>query len=183
MLSDLQAALIAEPDNPEAAALLHHRSVTVEKACNSWASIRSHYLYHFFKQLLSPIPKSRARLSNEIWREIISYLPRKDLKSLLFVPHAISRIASQLLFRELNLYFGNMCGIDEEIDAWNHADNKDEDVRHALRSADILTRIIVDVSFAGAVRTLKIYAPTHDKDGTMAFQTGTCLNLVPFDWP
>ncbi|KAF8729792.1 hypothetical protein AX14_006040 [Amanita brunnescens Koide BX004] len=157
---DLQAALIAEPDNPEAAALLHHRSVTVEK-------------------LLSPIPKSRARLSNEIWREIISYLPRKDLKSLLFVPHAISRIASQLLFRELNLYFGNMCGIDEEIDAWNHADNKDEDVRHALRSADILTRIIVDVSFAGAVRTLKIYAPTHDKDGTMAFQTGMLTNALP----
>ena len=175
--SDLQAALIAEPDNPEAAALLHHRSVTVEKACGS-RSIRPHYLYNFFKQLLSPLPKSRQRLSNEIWREIISYLPRKDLKSLLFVPHAISRIASQLLFRELNLYFGNICGGDEEIESWKHTDNKDEDIRHALRSADILTRIIVDISFAGAVRTLKIYAPTHDKDGTMAFQTGTRLNPV-----
>jgi hypothetical protein len=54
----------------------------------------------------------------------------------------------------------------------------DEDIRHALRSADILTCIIFDISFAGAVRTLKIYAPAHDKDGTMAFQTGTWLNHV-----
>jgi len=29
--TDLQAALDAEPDNPEAKALLHQRSVTVEK--------------------------------------------------------------------------------------------------------------------------------------------------------
>lgn len=94
------------------------------------------------------------------------------------MPHAISRIASHLLFRELNLYFGNVCDADEKIDSWNHTDDKDEDIRHALRSADILTRIIVDISFAGAVRTLKIYAPTHDKDGTMAFQTGTWLNPV-----
>lgn len=32
MIQDLQAALAAEPDNPEAKALLHQRSVTVEKA-------------------------------------------------------------------------------------------------------------------------------------------------------
>lgn len=94
------------------------------------------------------------------------------------MPHAISRIASQLLFRELNLYFGDICGVDEENDSWNHTDNKDEDTRHALRSADILTRIIVDIGFAGAVRTLKIYAPTNDEDGTMAFQTGTWLHPV-----
>lgn len=31
MGEDLQAALVAEPDNPEAKALLHQRSVTVEK--------------------------------------------------------------------------------------------------------------------------------------------------------
>lgn len=31
MTTDLQAALDAEPDNPEAKALLHQRSVTVEK--------------------------------------------------------------------------------------------------------------------------------------------------------
>ncbi|KAK2462534.1 hypothetical protein APHAL10511_005504 [Amanita phalloides] len=160
---DLQAALNAEPGNPEATALLHRRSVTVEK-------------------LLSPLPKSRERLSTEIWREIALYLPRKDLKSLLFVPHAISRVASQLLFRELDLYFGHVSDMDEEVDSWNHAptsDTKDEDVRHAFRSADILTRIIVDGKFAGAVRTLKIYAPTHDKDGTMAFQTGMLTNALP----
>lgn len=31
MTKDLQAALEADPDNPEAKALLHQRSVTVEK--------------------------------------------------------------------------------------------------------------------------------------------------------
>jgi len=33
--TDLQAALDAEPDNPEAKALLHQRSVTVEKVDTS----------------------------------------------------------------------------------------------------------------------------------------------------
>lgn len=35
MATDLQAALDAEPDNPEAKALLHQRSVTVEKVDTS----------------------------------------------------------------------------------------------------------------------------------------------------
>ncbi|KAF8637727.1 hypothetical protein AX17_002615 [Amanita inopinata Kibby_2008] len=161
---DLQAALIAEPDNPEAKALLHQRSVSVEK-------------------LLSPLPRSRERLSIEIWREIASYLPRKDLKSLLFVPHVISRVASQRLFRELDLYFCGISDSEDDVDTWGHPSSppisKDEDVRHAHRSADILTHIIVDNAFAGAVRTLKIYTPTRDKDGTMAFQTGMLTNALP----
>ncbi len=52
-------------------------------------------------------------------------MPRKDLKSLLFVPHAVSRVASQLLFRELDLYFGNICGGDEDVNSWNQTSSSD----------------------------------------------------------
>lgn len=106
-------------------------------------------------------------------------MPRHDLKALLFVPHAISRLASQLLFRELDLHFCGSTDFDEDSDTWSpHASpplSKELDTRHAQRSADILTRIIVDPVFAGAVRTLRIYAPRRDKDGSMAFQTGAFL--------
>ncbi|KAF9461353.1 hypothetical protein BDZ94DRAFT_1310625 [Collybia nuda] len=156
---DLQAALNAEPDNPEAKALLHQRSVTVEK-------------------LLSPLPQKKERFSTEIWREIALYLPRQDLKALLFIPHTISRVASQLLFRNLDLHFG---AIEEELqgDRWSSGLPliRGEDSRDAQRSADILTRIIVDPVFASAVRTLRIYAPL--RDGSMAFQTGMLTNALP----
>ncbi|KAF8873172.1 hypothetical protein CPB84DRAFT_1818005 [Gymnopilus junonius] len=155
---DLQAALAAEPDNPEAKALLHQRSVTVEKV--------------------------KERISTEIWREIALHLPRRDLKSLLFVPHRISRIASQLLFWELDLYFTRVDGDDDHPDTFiaDHrmsVTQRDDDARHAQRSADILTRIIVDPAFASAVRTLRIFASRRDKDGSMAFQTGMLTNALP----
>ncbi|KAF8883554.1 hypothetical protein BD779DRAFT_1539533 [Infundibulicybe gibba] len=157
---DLQAALAAEPDNPEAKALLHQRSVTVEK-------------------LLSPLPRNKDRFSVEIWREIALFLPRRDLKALLFVPHALSRVASQLLFRELDLHFGTI-DLEEETDSWPVV-NKDQaqDSWQAQRSADILTQIIINPAFASAVRTLKIYAPKRDRDGSMAFQTGMLTNALP----
>ncbi|KAG6883754.1 hypothetical protein C0993_003992 [Termitomyces sp. T159_Od127] len=160
MSQDLQAALVAEPDNPEAKALLHQRSVTVEK-------------------LLSPLPAKKERFSIEIWHEIALYLPRHDLKALLFIPHTISRVASQLLFRKLDLHFG---GIDAEEDLWIHHAGEAgfaDDARHAQRSADILTRIIVDLKFASAVRTLRIYAPLRDRDGALAFQIGMLTNALP----
>ncbi|KAF9529942.1 hypothetical protein CPB83DRAFT_851864 [Crepidotus variabilis] len=167
---DLQAALAAEPDNPEAMALFHQRSVTVEK-------------------LLSPLPKPsfRDRISTEIWREVALYLPRRDLKALLFIPHCLSRIASQLLFRELNLHLsgsvleGNDAHYSDtyQYDPRVVATQKDEDARQAQRSADILTRIIVDPSFANSVRTLRIYTSRKEKDGVLAFQTGMLTNAMP----
>ncbi|KAJ7826991.1 hypothetical protein B0H14DRAFT_3873846 [Mycena olivaceomarginata] len=135
---DLQAALVAEPDNPEAKALLHHRSVAVEK-------------------LLAPVlPASKGRFSDEIWREIALWLPRRDLKTLLFVPNALSRVASQLLFRRLDLHLA----------------------AYAQRTADILTRVIVDPSFGGFVRTLCIYSYATGKDESMAFQMGMLANAL-----
>ena len=53
----------------------------------------------------------------EIWREIALFLPRRDLKTLLFVPHILSRVASQLLFRELDLHFSSSdAGMGESED-------------------------------------------------------------------
>ncbi|KAG5638689.1 hypothetical protein H0H81_010914 [Sphagnurus paluster] len=162
---DLQAALVAEPDNPEAKALLHQRSVTVEK-------------------LLAPLPPRKNTFSVEIWREIALYLPRHDLKALLFIPCAVSQVASQLLFQKLDLHFGGIDSEEGRADVWTHHTGdlclvKDEDARHAQRSADILTRIIVDPRFAMSVRTLRIYAPMRDRDGSMAFQTGMLTNALP----
>ncbi|GLB44437.1 hypothetical protein LshimejAT787_1700640 [Lyophyllum shimeji] len=162
---DLQAALVAEPDNPEAKALLHQRSVTVEK-------------------LLAPLPPRKERFSVEIWREIARYLPRHDLKALLFVPHAVSRVASQLLFQQVDLHFGGIDAEEGRSDLWTHHHAEDltvareDDARHAQRSADILTCIIVDPAFASSVRTLRIYAPMRDRDGAMAFQTGMLTNAL-----
>lgn len=66
-----------------------------------------HPLTHPPTQLLAPLPTHhfKERISNEVWREIALHLPRRDLKALLFVPHPLSRIASQLLFWELDLHF------------------------------------------------------------------------------
>ncbi|KAJ7100147.1 hypothetical protein B0H15DRAFT_818894 [Mycena belliarum] len=146
---DLQAALVADPDNPEAKALLHHRSVAVEK-------------------LLSPVlPTSKGRFSDEIWREIALWLPRRDLKTLLFVPNSLSRVASQLLFRKLGLHLSLP------------PDHDDVAGVHAQRSADILTRVITDPPFGSFVRTLCIYSHAVGKDESMAFQIGMLANALP----
>ncbi|CAK5263110.1 unnamed protein product [Mycena citricolor] len=148
---DLQAALAAEPDNPEAKALLHRRSISVEK-------------------LLAPLPTltAQARFSNEIWREIALWLPRRDLKTLLSVPNALSRVASRLLFRRLDLHLS--VPPDHDVDAGPGA--------AARRTADILTRIIEDASFSGSVRTLCVFSYATGKDESMAFQIGMLSNAI-----
>ncbi|KAJ6623273.1 hypothetical protein B0H10DRAFT_1909418 [Mycena sp. CBHHK59/15] len=159
---DLHAALAAEPDNPEAKALLHRRSVAVEK-------------------LLAPIiPSSRGRFSVEIWREIALYLPRRDLKTLLFVPNALSRVASQLLFRKLDLHLSVSPDNEDTGNGWGGpAAIREHTSRYAQRSADILTRIIVDAAFGTFVRTLCIYSYAVGKDDSMAFQIGMLANALP----
>ncbi|CAL1698561.1 unnamed protein product [Somion occarium] len=101
----------------------------------------------------------QPRFSTEIWRQIALWLPRRDLKTLLLVPHVLSRIASQLLFRKIDLHFGS--------DKWD-----------SQRSADILTRIITDSAFANLVRTLRIFVPGRDVV-PMTFQTGMLANALP----
>lgn len=112
------------------------------------------------------LPASKGRFSDEIWREIALWLPRRDLKTLLFVPNALSRVASQLLFRRLDLHLSVPPDHDELAVS---------SAAYAQRTADILTRVIVDPSFGGFVRTLCIYSYATGKDESMAFQMGECL--------
>ncbi|KAG2114174.1 uncharacterized protein F5147DRAFT_570558 [Suillus discolor] len=138
---------------------------------------------HLRQEMLIREPDGPPRFSAEVWREIALCLPKRDLKSLLLVPHALSRIASQLIFREIDLHFtaspdppraenryravnGNQ--EEQELDAW-----------HYQRSADILTRILVDPVFASQVRSLSVYAGVSDASHTLAFQTGMLINSLP----
>ncbi|KAF9497075.1 hypothetical protein BDN71DRAFT_1545874 [Pleurotus eryngii] len=158
---DLEAALMAEPENEEAKSLLQIRA-TLEK-----------------QSPVNPSTDTGVKFSAEIWRQIVLFLPRRDLKTLLWVPHTLSKIASQLLFRKINLYFSGWSDEDED-DSWHsHNLNKEQESWHSQRSADILTRIILDPSFAGLVKTLRIYATKRDRDGTLAFQIGMLANALP----
>ncbi|KAG1810487.1 uncharacterized protein HD556DRAFT_1428473 [Suillus plorans] len=137
---------------------------------------------HLRQEMLIREPDGLPRFSGEVWREIALCLPKRDLKSLLLVPHALSRIASQLIFRETDLHFTaspdppraenryrdvNVSQEEQELDAW-----------HCQRSADILTRILVDPVFASQVRNLIVYA-VSDTSHTLAFQAGMLINSLP----
>ncbi|KAJ7064968.1 hypothetical protein C8F01DRAFT_1209257 [Mycena amicta] len=155
---DLQAALAADPGNPEAKALLHNRSVAVEK-------------------LLAPVlPTSKGRFSDEIWREIALWLPRKDLKTLLLVPNAEPDLAPawqcQLLFRKLDLHLSVPPDHEDAVTSLGSIPS------YARRTADILTRVIVDPVFGGFVRTLRVYSYAVGKDDSMAFQIGMLANAL-----
>lgn len=116
------------------------------------------------------------RISNEIWSEITSYLPRRDLRNLLLVPHVLSSIASRLLFRDVCLQFGTAqfdTGYSEraaEIDKW-----------HAQRNADILIRLVSDTEYAGLVRSLSVRAPERapeEGQTVTSFETGASVFLT-----
>jgi hypothetical protein len=160
---DLLSVLSADPANQDVKAIIQSQ--------------------HLRQEMLIREPDGPPRFSAEVWREIALYLPKRDLKSLLSVPHALSRIASQLIFREIDLHFtaspeplrlddrykGVHGGRDEqELNAW-----------HYQRSADILTRILVDPVFASQVRSLSVYAVVSDASHTLAFQTGMLINSLP----
>ncbi|EPS99979.1 hypothetical protein FOMPIDRAFT_1123433 [Fomitopsis schrenkii] len=136
---DLQAVMAIQPEHPEAKALMVHH------VANSGKSLVQ--------------PHTTPGFSTEIWREIASWLPPRDLKSLLLVPHILSRIAGELLFRKIDLFFVS-------------------DKRESQRSADILTRIIVDKDFAKHVKTLRVFYQGRDVS-PMTFQTGMLANALP----
>ncbi|RXW22553.1 hypothetical protein EST38_g3328 [Candolleomyces aberdarensis] len=203
---------MADPDNVEAKAMLHARSQTIDKLLGPSSTALSppsspeSGATGTATQHHVPFSRQLERISIEIWREVALFLPRRDLKTLLFVPHILSRVASQLLFRELDLHFtgdysgyggggesddesgggamssgavGYLGGGMRDREALMEERERDEG-RHAQRTADVLTRLIVDQKFANAVRTLKIYCSSRrDRDGSMAFQTGMLTNVLP----
>lgn len=50
--------------------------------------------------------------------------------------------------------------------------------RESQRSADILTRIITDTTFASHVRTLRVFVPIRES-GSLSFQMGMLSNALP----
>lgn len=161
---DLQSILLLDPDHTEARQLLPqmgNRSYAPGEGYGR-ANVRPHF-------------------SPELWREIALYLPRRDLRSLLFVPDTLSTIASHLLFRKLHLQFGSAryLVLSKEIDE-TMQEAVEIDNWHAQRSADILTRIVSNPTYAGLVRTLVITAPERDSDDTTlsSFQTGMLSNAL-----
>ncbi|KIJ12313.1 hypothetical protein PAXINDRAFT_171259 [Paxillus involutus ATCC 200175] len=160
---DLHAVLTVDPENQDVKELIQSQ--------------------HLRPEMLLRVPDCPPGFSVEVWREIALFLPKRDLKSLLLVPNALSRIASQLLFREIDLHLtaavepGKVehrpriahgeC-IDQGVDAW-----------HYQRSADILTRILVDAHFATQVKSLSVYAASYDTMQPLAFQVGMLMNALP----
>jgi hypothetical protein len=104
-------------------------------------------------------------LPTELWREIVFYLSRRDLHNLVSVPHVLSSIARQFLFRDLTLHLGTGAWDEDqgkvpfgpnEIDKW-----------HARRSAEILCRLSSDATYARQVRSLTIWAPQRSEAGRL----------------
>ena len=104
-------------------------------------------------------------LPAEIWEEIASFLSRRDLRSLIFVPHPVSSIARQLLFRHVSVGFGT-------------GDTLEMENRHARLSAEILFQLIVDPACASQVRTLKVWAPEDSRHILFALFMGALTFLL-----
>ncbi|KAH9911772.1 uncharacterized protein BXZ73DRAFT_93322 [Epithele typhae] len=136
---DILAALELQPQNPEASALMAQHVATPGEPLVK--------------------PDTTPKFSTEIWREIALWLPPRDLKALLGVPHVLSRIASELLFQRIDMHFSS-------------------EKRDSQRSADLLTRIITDATFASHVRTLRVFVPGRETS-PMTFHTGMLSNALP----
>ncbi|KAI0309640.1 hypothetical protein OF83DRAFT_1157917 [Amylostereum chailletii] len=147
---DLQTILQIDPGHREAASLMPSG---VKCISGEFGSRRGH-----------------PRFSNEIWREIATYLEREDLRALLFVPHTLSAIASQLLFRTVHLHFGTSTrpqGDTVELDEW-----------HARRSAEILSHLVSNAAYASYVQSFAVFAPEKYNNLT-SFQIAMVTSVLP----
>ena len=122
------------------------------------------------------IESNSRRLSPEIWRQVASHLPRRDLKTLLQIPHVLSRIAFELVFARIDLHIG-LCRISKEDSQHDLSDPDNPSValekRLAQRTADIVARIVLDPNFAKLIKTVRISAERRDKTNHMAFRTSS----------
>jgi hypothetical protein len=112
-------------------------------------------------------------LPTETLHEIVLYLPRHVLKSLLlFQPHPVGRIASYLYFSMVSLHFG-VRDYGRYTSSWGES-NEVAVLRkwHDKRSHDILMAIIENNDFAKRVQTLKIYSPGPTDTDALVFQMG-----------
>ncbi|KAI9452394.1 hypothetical protein F5148DRAFT_1236194 [Russula earlei] len=107
---------------------------------------------------------AHMRFSNEIWSEITSFLPRRDLRSLLLIPHSAP-------FRDVCLQFGTALS-----DTGQSQDVAEINKWHAQRSADILIRIVSNTEYAGLIKSLSVRADGPDMN---SFQTALLAKVLP----
>ena len=133
------------------------------------------------------IESASRRLSPEVWRRIAEFLPRRDLKTLLHIPHVLSRIAFERVFQRIDLDLG-ACILAGEKVLWKNGDFYDDPDRPGLRlekklaqrTADIVARIVLDPSFAKLVKTVRISAGRRDASHHMAFQTSRLPKFLSY---
>jgi hypothetical protein len=113
-------------------------------------------------------------ISNEIWWEIASFLPRRDLRSLISVPHALSLIARRLLFRDVSLQLGG-----SKLDVQDRAfDPVEMDKWHARRSAEILSHLISYPARASQVRSLTVCSANYERNIVFSYFMGMLTLLL-----
>ncbi|EGN94620.1 hypothetical protein SERLA73DRAFT_114070 [Serpula lacrymans var. lacrymans S7.3] len=124
---DYQSASLLDPSNRELQSV-----------------VRRDKLIHFSNDVAS------RRAPPEIWERIARYIPRYHLRTWLFVSSFLRDIATRLIFRTLDLYFG-------------------EDLEGLHRGLDILDRVRSDPVFANRVKVLRIH---------WSYEEGEPLELV-----
>ncbi|KAL1682122.1 hypothetical protein EV122DRAFT_274569 [Schizophyllum commune] len=125
--ADFQAVLKADPSNREIHQHLHRERVI-----------------HFKSE-----PASQ-RAPAEIWERIAMHTPRYHLRTWLYVSSFHRDIASRIIFRTLDLYFG-------------------EDVEATNRGLDIFDRAKADPVFASRVKSLRLH---------WAYEEGDMMDLM-----
>ena len=92
---------------------------------------------------------------------------------LLSIPHVLSRIASQKLFQKIDLHFGPSFILSRPAWLTANSDWEAVDKSESQRSADMLTRIILDPDFAIHVKTMRVFVPAErEQTQSFAFQLG-----------
>jgi hypothetical protein len=112
--------------------------------------------------------RNQPELPVEIWAEISQWLPRSDLKTLLYVPHPLRVSASELYFREIvvefyvcpTLFMASHLGLAQPV------------ARNTQKSLEILLRILKDAPFARRVKTFKIFMNDSKVASDLCFEMG-----------
>ena len=105
----------------------------------------------------------------EILQQIVLYIPRQTLQTVLLVqPHPLGQIASHVFFSKLSLHFGVGYNYKGHHGLTKRAGGNPEFLHwHVKRSQEILMHIIENDRFASSVQTLKIYALASSGDPDM----------------
>lgn len=119
----------------------------------------------------------------ELWTEIMFYLPRYILKSLLiFQPHPLGRIASHIYFSILSLRLGTSRYYEQYMEEFTSCWESNDDTSvewHNKRSHDILVTI-VESDFGNRVQKLRIDAATEGQADTSVSLMGVISLFLNF---